>query len=199
MMSISQQEIPVNKVLLINDKTELPAADHSDEDFFYLAPVGFLILDKEGVIKKINAQASLLLHSPVEHLLNEKLDNVINPIDLSTYHFFIRNFAHKQSNGAGLEIRLKKRDNKITCLECRATISASDNLLLTLSDITERRQAEEAIIYHNETLSEKIRNQLLEREAKLNAIFNASIEGIVTIDSKGSIVSVNSAIAVTTA
>jgi two-component system, LuxR family, sensor kinase FixL len=38
------------------------------------------------------------------------------------------------------------------------------------------------------------RHQLLEREAKLNSILNASIEGIVVIDLAGTIVSVNSAV-----
>lgn len=38
------------------------------------------------------------------------------------------------------------------------------------------------------------RHQLLEREAKLNSILNASIEGIIVIDTAGSIVSVNAAV-----
>ena len=38
------------------------------------------------------------------------------------------------------------------------------------------------------------RHQLLEREAKLNSILNASIEGIVVIDMAGTIVSVNAAV-----
>ena len=38
------------------------------------------------------------------------------------------------------------------------------------------------------------RHQLLEREAKLNSILNASIEGIIVIDKVGKIVSVNSAV-----
>jgi two-component system, LuxR family, sensor kinase FixL len=52
----------------------------------------------------------------------------------------------------------------------------------------------------NKTLKKTIddlnyaRHQLLEREAKLNSILNASIEGIVVIDLTGTIVSVNSAV-----
>ena len=38
------------------------------------------------------------------------------------------------------------------------------------------------------------RHQLLEREAKLNSILNASIEGIIVIDPAGTIVSVNAAV-----
>ena len=52
----------------------------------------------------------------------------------------------------------------------------------------------------NDTLSTTInelnysRHQLLEREAKLNSILNASIEGIIVIDTSGTIVSVNAAV-----
>jgi PAS domain S-box-containing protein len=163
------------------------------EDIFNLAPIGYLVLDKTGVIQQVNAEASRLLAQATQQLVNRKLDDFINPIDHSSYRFFIRNFTRQQASRA-LEIRLKKGYSRITHLECRATIGFSDTVLLTISDITERRQAEDAVIYHNETLSEKVRNQLLEREAKLNSIFNASVEGIITIDSAGIIISVNSAV-----
>lgn len=191
MMSISKQETLSQKLPPITENDG--RLDQEKDDFFYLAPVGLLVLGKDGVIQKANPLAAQLVRYPLDQLHYKKLDELINPIDLSSYHFFIYNFTEKRNNET-LEIRLKKQDNAIVCLECKASLTKNNNLLLALYDITERRQAEEAIIYHNETLSEKIRNQLLEREAKLNSIFNASIEGIVTIDSKGTIVSVNSAI-----
>ncbi|MGZ8903902.1 MAG: two-component system sensor histidine kinase NtrB, partial [Methylobacter sp.] len=40
------------------------------------------------------------------------------------------------------------------------------------------------------------KQQIIEREAKLNAIFNAAVEGIITIDLSGKIVSVNNAVEV---
>jgi PAS domain S-box-containing protein len=189
-----KQEMQAPKALSTGKITEqYDATAPGFEDFFNLAPVGYLVLDREGGIQKANVEAAHLLRYPVPQLINKKLDDFINPIDLSTYRFFIRNFT-KQHASHVLEIRLKKQADRQACIECRATSGTADTVLLTISDITERRQAEEAIICHNETLSEKIRNQLLEREAKLNSIFNASIEGIVTIDSTGTIVSVNSAI-----
>lgn len=166
---------------------------NSFEAIFNLAPVGYLVLDRIGVIQQVNAEASRLLAHPIQRLVNRKLDDFINPIDHSSYFFYIRNFT-KQQAGHPLEIRLKHKNTPITHLECRATIGSVNNVFLTISDITERRQAEQAIVYHNETLSEKVRNQLLEREAKLNSIFNASVEGIVTIDSEGMIISVNNAV-----
>lgn len=166
---------------------------NSFEDIFNLAPLGYLVLDREGGIQQINTEAARLLGSSVQQLAGKKLDDFINPIDHSSYRFFIRNFTGQQAHRV-LEVRLKKQNHRTTHLECRAAVGFSDTVLLTVTDITERRQAEEAIVYHNESLSEKVRNQLLEREAKLNSIFNASIEGIITIDTTGLIISVNSAV-----
>jgi PAS domain S-box-containing protein len=109
-----------------------------------------------------------------------------------------------------------------TYIECYATVVYSEDsalqICLAVNNITERKQAQETIAYLNEKLEEKVRrqtselivsnlslmkkveelrrskHQLLEREAKLNSIFNASIEGIITIDMSNTIVSANASV-----
>ncbi len=110
----------------------------------------------------------------------------------------------------------------LTYIECYARVVYNDKnalqICLTINNITERKQAQETIAYLNEKLEEKVRrqtrelivsnlslmkkveelrrskHQLLEREAKLNSIFNASVEGIITIDVSNIIVSANAAV-----
>ena len=110
----------------------------------------------------------------------------------------------------------------LTYIECHARIVYNDKnelqIYLTINNITERKQAQETIAYLNEKLEETVRrqttelivsnlslmkkveelrrskHQLLEREAKLNSIFNASIEGIITINLSSIIVSANAAV-----
>ncbi|MGZ4977503.1 MAG: PAS domain-containing protein, partial [Methylobacter sp.] len=114
------------------------------------------------------------------------------------------------------------RSHGLTYVECRAKIVHDDKnalqICLTINDITDRKQAQETVACLNEKLEEKIRrqtseltesnlclmkkveelrhskHQLLEREAKLNSIFNASVEGIITIDMSNIIVSANAAV-----
>ncbi|SJM89402.1 PAS domain-containing sensor histidine kinase [Crenothrix polyspora] len=194
-MLIKNKKTCATKTLSSDVKTDQhEPVYNSFEGIFNLAPIGYLVLDKEGIIQHVNAEASRLMARTAHQLINKKMDDFINPIDHTSYHFFIRNFTEQQTSRT-LEVRLKKECSPLTHLECRASIGGENSVvLLTISDITTRRQAEDAIVYHHESLSEKVRHQLLEREAKLNAIFNASIEGIVTIDTTGTIVSVNSAI-----
>jgi PAS domain S-box-containing protein len=110
----------------------------------------------------------------------------------------------------------------LTHIECYAkTVYNAQNELqiyLTINNITERKHAQETIAYLNERLEETVRrqttelivsnlslmkkveelrrskHQLLEREAKLNSIFNASVEGIITINVSNIIVSANAAV-----
>jgi PAS domain S-box-containing protein len=92
-------------------------------------------------------------------------------------------------------------------------------ICLAIQDVTEYKRSEAVISCLNEKLEQKVfeqtsaliesnldlnkkieelkisRNLLLEEEAKLNAIFNASIEGIITIDTSGTMLSINTAVA----
>ncbi|MDI1292672.1 MAG: PAS domain S-box protein [Methylobacter sp.] len=114
------------------------------------------------------------------------------------------------------------KNNHVTYIECRARVIYVDNnvsqICLVIHDVTERKQAQETIACLNDKLEQKIRrqtseltltnlslvkkieelrcskHQLLEREAKLNSIFNASVEGIITIDMTDIIVSANAAV-----
>ncbi len=109
-----------------------------------------------------------------------------------------------------------------TYVECYARVVYDDKnalqICLTINNVTERKQAQETIAGLNEKLEEKVRrqnnalttanlslmkkveelrrskHQLVEREAKLNSIFNASVEGIITIDMADCIVSANAAV-----
>jgi PAS domain S-box-containing protein len=107
-------------------------------------------------------------------------------------------------------------------IECCARVIVDNNnelqIYLNINNITERKQVQETIANLNERLQEKVRlqnnaltktnlslmkkveelrrskHQLVEREAKLNSIFNASVEGIITIDMADVIVSANAAV-----
>lgn len=110
----------------------------------------------------------------------------------------------------------------LTYIECRARVDLNDKnalkIYLTINNVTEQKQAEQTIACLNEKLETKIRkqtseltasnlsllkkveelrrskHQLLEREAKLHAIFNASVEGIITVNMADIIVSANAAV-----
>ncbi|WP_262967327.1 PAS domain-containing sensor histidine kinase [Methylobacter psychrophilus] len=113
-------------------------------------------------------------------------------------------------------------NSDLVYVELRSTVNnnyANDSeIYLAVQDVTEYKYTQETIsclnkklekkifeqtsklIESNQELTQKIeefnylKHQLWEREAKLTAIFNASIEGIITIDTSGVILSTNKAV-----
>jgi len=111
---------------------------------------------------------------------------------------------------------------RLADVECSANVVYTDDstlqIFLIINDITDRKQAQETIACLNRKLEEKVRHQhsalassnknlikkveelrrskqqLLDREARLNSIFNASVEGIITVDMSDTIVSANAAV-----
>lgn len=153
-------------------------------------------------------------------ILAQKTDQVFNAKIKTTTH----STSHAEYQHFQLCTHLKEADDcrQSTYVECYATIIYNqDNelrILLSINNITDRKLAQETITGLNQKLEEKVRKQnsaltstnmslmkkieelhrsklqLAEREAKLNSIFNASVEGIITVDVSNTIVSANAAV-----
>jgi len=224
---------------------ELSASRDEYAQLYDSSPVGYLTLNKEGIIQKANIAAKHLLDHSKENLIGKKLGKYIHPLDQDNYYFFIKGFLttptdqplniklNSVSNASaylncqgpnlcGCSLQLCKHNNTSIYVECRGIANYNDKnelqICLTITDITEREQTQKTILCLIEKLEKKIlkqtseliesnlnlkkkvgelnysKHQLLEREAKLNSIFNASIEGIITINTSGNIVSVNAAV-----
>ena len=113
-------------------------------------------------------------------------------------------------------------NNPSNYVELRGTTSNNSQndvqLCLAIQDVTEYKRAQETVSCLNEKLEKKVfeqtsaliesnqdltkkieelkvsKQQLREREAKLDAIFNASIEGIITINRAGAILTINTSV-----
>ncbi|CAA9892477.1 Signal transduction histidine kinase, nitrogen specific, NtrB [Candidatus Methylobacter favarea] len=218
---VHQIELELQNEELNRAHRELGASRDRYAQLFNLSPLVYLTLDIKGAILAANLAAARLLSCPREKLGKRKLGEFVNPADQNIYYFFLRDLTTRQSDQT-VEIRLIV-DKRPIDVECHATLAYRENrnpeIWLTINDITESKKARQTIINLNKQLLEKVhdqteelmeanrqlqkkideleysKHQLAEREAKLNCIFNASIEGIITIDAAGKIVSANSAVA----
>ncbi len=111
--------------------------------------------------------------------------------------------------------------NRVTHVECKASVSYSDSyelqIFMAINNVTDLKYTEAAIECLNEKLEQKIHRQtteltasnlnlqqkndelslskcqLMDRDVKFNAIYNASAEGIITVDCNSNIISANTA------
>jgi PAS domain S-box-containing protein len=218
---VHQIELELQNEELSRTHQELLASRDLYANLYNLSPVGYLTLNKDGVILQANLTAARLLDHPKEKLINRKLAQYIDPADQDPYYLFLRSLVTEQNNQT-LDVRLKHSNDDVVYVECQGKINdINDNdseIWLTLNNITERKRAEATIANLNKKLAQKVlkqdcdlsqsnqnltklvedlrhsKQQILEREAKLNSIFNASIEGIITCDMSCKIISVNAAV-----
>ena len=208
-------------------------------------PIGYLTLNETGIIQNANAAALTLLGFSKPELINKSLGSLFDTSEQDNYYLFLRNLLAQKTDHV-LNTKIKnihtsptqseceyfefcgelgkpcKKNNQLTYIECHARVVDDEKkvlqILLSMNDVTERKQKEETIACLNLKLEEKVRRQdsaltstnmnllkkveelrnskhrLVEREAKLNSIFNASVEGIITIDVSDTIVSANAAV-----
>jgi len=191
------------------------------QNLYNSAPIGFLILNNQGYIIDANQAACMLFAlSKIELQGTKQAKNIYIEDREDFYSFFkqLLNSPDKQS----IEFRIKRRNKDFTHVVCHGYSDHSkgfaNEIFLALQDISEQKRVEKAIFLLNEQLKQKIcdqtaellkknkrlqkniseikksKQQLIKREAELDSVFNAAVEGILTINENGIIESLNVAV-----
>jgi two-component system, LuxR family, sensor kinase FixL len=203
------------------EQTDL-ADNGTANSLFECLPTAYLILDNRGVVLHMNNAAGLLLGCSAESLLNNPLYAYLPETDQNTLQASLTghqdplapmvpvtlNFCWENGATVTIECRIytgrTKKDADWFYLLINHSVSdnqCTDNLSATIAELQEQMQKKSGDLEESDNNLKKAidelnytRHQLLEREAKLNSILNASIEGIIVIDTTGVIVSVNAAV-----
>jgi PAS domain S-box-containing protein len=216
---LSELELQIREL----QKPRLQMKDSLDhyKNVYDCAPIGFLTLNSQGYIANVNNAVCELLDLSETQLLDTKLTKYIVAEENSQFHLFFKQLVNS-TDRQRIEFKVKRSNMGICTVACHGCHSNTNDdkneVLLMLQDISDRKKVEQAIHQLNEQLKLKInaqneelffkneklqdsikeisysRQQLSIREAKLISIFNAAIDGIVTIDDQGMIESANKAI-----
>jgi len=151
--------------------------------FFEKAPVGYLVLDKQGMILQVNEKICQLLKCDKSDLINCSLSDFISQEDLSVYNKNYKSFYRKPTERK-LELRLTK-DN-MTFHYCQligskvklpiSEIKSKDVLLVSVIDITD--------LYRQRQESES-------SEKQFETLFNHSAVGIAIVKVDGFFIKLN--------
>jgi PAS domain S-box-containing protein len=137
-----QREAQLARVQRAKDAALAKLAEYAE--LFDHAPVGYLVLDRAGSIRRFNAAGARFLAVERSRLLGRKLQSFVQPVDRRTFINFLGGVFSTRSRQA-CEIRLRQpgppRDVR---LEAQAAASG-EQCRMVLADITDRRQAEEAL------------------------------------------------------
>ena len=185
-MDRSQHELQVYQIELEMQNESLRQALVSLEesrdryaDLYAFAPIAYLTVTDAGLISEINQTGAAQLGEYRGEILNTYFLRFVVPQDQDRWHSLLhrtRQSVAKQT----VELSLQRGDGavldmSVDCVPARAK-GATPQLRLTLTDITERKRAQ---------------NELRKRESYLRNIFVTMSEGLLLRNKAGEIVEVN--------
>jgi two-component system sensor kinase FixL len=143
-----------------------------------------IIIDREGRIILANPIIEKLFGYPRQELTGEPMEVLLPERFRHVHHSQRGNYfaqPHARAMGTGMELLGLRQDGSEFPVDVSLSPLKTEQGLLvmaTIHDITRRKRAEEA---------------LRESEARMRAIFDTAVDGIVTIDERGTIESFNPA------
>jgi|GEM_PF-1750655 len=175
-----QVELEMRNVELRRTQEELAASRDRYWDLYDFAPVAFFMLDEQGRIQDVNVTGTILLGVEKKHLVGAYLLRYVTPKDAEFLCSHIQH-AFQERTHQICEIELVNADDVpfYACLESM-TVQDSDSQVLqcrtAISDVTERKRAEEA---------------LRKSEELLRATLGSTADGILVVGNDGKVLTCN--------
>lgn len=218
---ISDFRVHLIELELENEKLQRAKLDLSESQNHYAllfdyAPVGYLVLNNSGIILEANLTLARMLGVTRIDLIGHPFIEFIHENDIIFYENYIQRFD-KHLFKQNLAIHIQNFEGKFIRAELQGNVNHRKELGIEIWLAVIEDQEQKQFMKSIKSLNQKINDQtfqliatnrdlqkniqelasskkeLLEREAKLNSIFNAAVEGIITIDERGAIVSINKA------
>jgi PAS domain S-box-containing protein len=172
MLQEQQVELEMQNEELLDSQRALKISRARYLDLYDLAPMGYCTLSELGLILEANITAATLLGLPRDRLVKQPMFRFIFEEDASIY-YQRRKQLTKTGEPQSCELRMAKADGTPVWVQL-SILSAQDDDVpvtrITMMDISERKQAEEA---------------LLKAGALQSAIFNSANFSSIATDAKG--------------
>ena len=154
-LQVHQVELEMQNKALHLTKLELEATRDSYFALYDLAPVGYLTLNKDGLIQKANLTAVTMLGVERDALTNKPIQKFIFSDDVDSYYLQSRS-AVEAAEDFTLELRFMQADGSPFWVSLQASLQNDDGFWIAFNDISIRKQLEQSLRQANETLEEQV-------------------------------------------
>ncbi|MHB8894895.1 MAG: hybrid sensor histidine kinase/response regulator [Candidatus Geothermincolia bacterium] len=163
-LEVHQIELEMQNNELHQTQEELEASRTRYFDLYDLAPVGYLTMSAQGVILEANLTAATLLGVTRTALDGQQLSRFILTEDQDNYHIQCTQLGAKGTQHSW-ETRMKCADGSTFWAHLQAAVAQDGETLITLQNISERKQAEATIARVESRLRQLQKAESLERLA----------------------------------
>jgi PAS domain S-box-containing protein len=147
-LRVHQIELEMQNEELRTAQAELEASRFRYFDLYDLAPVGYCILSEQGLILEANLTAATLLGTPRSALIKQPISRLILKDDQTIYYLY-RKQLFETGESQECELRLVTSDGALFWAHLKGTAAQAEDgaplCRVVISDITDRKQAEEAL------------------------------------------------------
>jgi chemotaxis family two-component system sensor kinase Cph1 len=174
-LTVHQVELEMQNEELRQAQANLEKLKDKYVDLYDFAPVGYLTLNDQGLIVEANLTATRLLGTERNKLLKKLFSHFVCKGDLDSYHFCFKRLLATQSQEK-CELKLKRNDGTEFFAELEAVpvedgTGESRLFRAILSDISERKRAEEELKNAHDELEQRVKARTEELQ-----LSNAALE-----------------------
>ncbi len=142
-LKIHQVELEQQNKELLQAREELEAERARYAGLYEFAPVGYLTLDREGIIRKVNLSGATLLGGRRAEQMDHPIESYICSSDCQTWRGFLTSIFTGQGH-ATCEVSLKREDGPTPSVRMEGGLSEDgQTCLVIVTDITEQKALQE--------------------------------------------------------
>lgn len=157
-LTVHQIELEVQSEELRRTQTELEKLKDRYLDLYEFAPVGYVTVGEGGLITQANLTVCRLLGVERSSLVNRPFSRFVYKDDQDAFYLFLNELFESRSHQK-YEIRLAENDGKsfyaqLDCVVRTADEDKSNQCRMTISNISDRKKAEERLVESETRLME---------------------------------------------
>ena len=176
-LQVHQIELEMQNDELRNAQEEIEVSRSKYVDLYDFAPIGYFTFDKKGLILQVNLTGAKLLGLDRGSLIKKPFSLYIQKDDQDLF-FLHRKEVIETNTKHSCEIRLLKKDKRqmfIYLESCAVKGNNVKEIRSAMTDITERRIAEENIIKYRDHLEHMVTERTEEIEIQKTAVEQKNI------------------------